>query len=84
MDPDISLQGRAGHAKTASIHIVRIANHARPASPRRHPGDRGRFVAVLKAYRARTGTGKIRCLTGDLMCRSGPFRLVAPRVSRDS
>ena len=31
-----------------------------------HPGDRGRFVAVPRAYRNRTGDGQIWCLAGDL------------------
>jgi hypothetical protein len=35
-----------------------VANRTRGASPRRHPGDRGRFGAVPRTYRNRTVTGR--------------------------
>ena len=61
-----------------------LANHARPASPQRHPGDRGRFVAVLKTDRNRTGDGQIRCLTGNIGRLAQPFLLVLGAPNRDS
>src|SRR5215472_10049586 len=48
----------------------------RPASARRHPGGRGRFVAVPDPYRARTGNGRFYCLAGGMGRISSPFLLV--------
>ena len=61
-----------------------VANASRRISPRRHPGDRGRFGAVLKTYRNRTGNGQKDCVTGDLMRRVELFRLVARALAKDS
>ena len=46
--------------------------------------DRGRFVAVPRAYRNRTGNSQKCCLAGDLMRRVEQSRLIVRRLSRDS
>ena len=48
-------------AKTAEAETVRALSKPSqpPSSPRRHPGDRGRFVGVPEPYRDRTGNARI-------------------------
>jgi hypothetical protein len=61
-----------------------VANSAASTSPRRHPGDRGRFAALPTPYRDRTATAKIWCLAVDLIPQDKVFRLVARAMNRDS
>lgn len=64
--------------------VSRLANTSEPISPRRHPGDWGRFVAGSEAYRNRTGNGQIRRLLGDMGRFGQPSRLVADALAKDS
>jgi hypothetical protein len=76
-------RARVGVSAAVAPQLAKLTR-ARRISPRRYPGVQGRFAAVPRAYRNRTGTSQMRCVASDLSRISEPSHLVARAPNTDS